>query len=177
MDMIVVYDAESYRMEKRLPFADAVRPFVILDDEKTMFVQLSRLHGFQVVDLQSGRTVRQVDLPALPAETELPQFFPHTYDHGLEVTPDGRYLFAAGSVSNSVAVYRLPGLEPAAHIPVGREPNWIVFDRTGRYAYVSNRMSNTVSVISVNDLKEVKQIPVGKYPQRMTTVVVPRRTK
>jgi YVTN family beta-propeller protein len=177
MDMIVVYDVDSHEILKRLPFADAVRPFVILSNEKTLFVQLSRLHGFQVVDLEKDKVVRQVDLPKLPAGTALPEFFPHTYNHGLEVTSDEKLLFAAGSAANAVAVYRLPGLELAAQIPVGKEPNWIVFDKQGRHAYVSNRMSDTVSVISVADLKEIKTIPVGKYPQRITTVVVPKRTK
>lgn len=177
MDLIVVYDLKSYRPVKRIAFSDGVRPFTILPDEKTLYVQLSRLHGFQVVDLEDDTMVRQVNLPARPEGTALPQFFPHTYNHGLEISPDQRYLFAAASVANSVAVYRLPGLELAAQIPVGEEPNWIVFDKRGRFAYVSNRVSDTVSVISVGDLKEVTRIPVGRYPQRMTTVVVPERTK
>jgi YVTN family beta-propeller protein len=140
-----------------------------------LYVQLSRLHGFQVVDLKQDKIVGDVHLPDLPAGTELPEFYPHTYNHGLEITPDEKYLFAAGSAGNYVCVYSLPELELKATIPVGKEPNWIYFDKAGKYAYVSNRVSNTLSVISVAELKELKQIPVGTYPQRFKTVVVPER--
>lgn len=177
MDMLLVYDIATRLPVKRIPFRDAVRPFTMTSDEKTLYVQLSRLHGFQVVDLTAGEIVRQVDLPALPHDVELPVSYPHTYNHGLEKTPDERYLFAAGSAANYVCVYTLPDLEHVATIPVGREPNWIVFDEAGRFAYVSNRRSDELSVISVDKLQEIKRIPVDSYPQRMVTVNVPRRDR
>jgi YVTN family beta-propeller protein len=175
MDVLLVLDLKSGRPVKRIAFKDAVRPFAFTRDEKRLYVQLSRLHGFEVVDLDKGRVVRRVDLPALPAGTPLPEFFPHTYNHGLALSPDEKYLLAAGSVGNYVCVYTQPGLELVKTIPVGKDPNWIVFSRDGRRAFVSNRGSDTVSVIAVDELREVKQIPVGKYPQRMAVVDVPPR--
>ena len=177
MDMIVVYDVASQFPVRRIPLADAVRPFTMTADEKRLFVQLSRLNGFQEVDLEAGKVVRQIDLPPLPPKTKLPEYYPHTYNHGMELSPDGKYLLAAGSAAHQVCVYRLPELELEKVIPVGKEPNWIDFDSAGRFAYVSNRMSDTLSVIRMSDLAEVKQIPVGKYPQRMRIVKVPRRAK
>ncbi|MGD9723952.1 MAG: cytochrome D1 domain-containing protein [Pirellulales bacterium] len=175
-DTLTVYDLATYEPVKRLAFKDAVRPFVFTRDEKTLYVQLSRLHGFDVVDLAADKIAREVALPALAADVKLPQFYPHTYNHGLAISPDEKLLLAAGSVAGYVCAYRLPQLELAATIPVGKEPNWIVFSGDGAYAYVSNRASDTLSVISVAELKETKQIPVGKYPQRMRVVDVPRRT-
>ena len=175
LDMLTVIDLETYKPVKRIPFQDAVRPFCFTKDEKTLFVQLSRLHGFQVVDLETDKIVRQVALPALSSDVELPRFYPNTYNHGLELSPDEKRLFAAGSVANYVCAYSVPELELLATIPVGEDPNWIVFSKDGKYAYASNRKSDDLSVISVADLKEIKRIPVGKYPQRMRTVVVPTR--
>ena len=114
-------------------------------------------------------------LPALPPGTALPKAYPHTYNHGLELSPDGTRLFAAGSVGNYVCVYSVPELALLTTIPVGRDPNWIVFSHDGKYAYATNRQSNDVSVISVAELKEIKRIPLGNYPQRMRTVMVPAR--
>ncbi len=173
MDMLTVFDVESRRPVKRLPTRDAVRPFTMTADEKTLFVQLSRFHGFQVVDLETNQIVREVVLPELPDDVSTPQYYPHTVNHGLELSPDDRYLFAAGSVAGYVCVYELPDLELAATIPVGSEPNWIVFSSQGRFAYVSNRGSDTVSVISVETLSEVEQIDVGQYPQRLQVVTLP----
>ena len=175
MDLMTVYDTVTYRPVKQIGFRDAVRPFTFTRNEQTMYVQLSRLHGFQVVNLQTNEIIREIELPKLPADTALPQFYPHTYNHGMEMTPDEKYLFAAGSAGGYVCVYTLPDLQLVSTIPVGREPNWIVFDRVGRYAYVSNRASDDLSVISVDALKEVQRIAVGKYPQRMRAVVVPNR--
>jgi YVTN family beta-propeller protein len=173
MDLLLVIDLKTGQPVKRIPFKDAVRPFAFTRDEKRMYVQLSRLHGFEVVDLELGKVVRRVDLPALPPGTKLPEFFPNTYNHGLALSPDEKLLFAAGSAGNYVCVYTQPGLELIKTIPVGKDPNWIVFSKDGRRAFVSNRGSDTVSVIAVDGLREIKQIPVGKYPQRMVVTDVP----
>jgi len=175
VDVLTVFDLETLKPVKTLPFKDAVRPFAFTRDESTLYVQLSRLHGFEVVDLSKDKIVREVLLPPLGAEVSLPKFFPHTYNHGLELSPDEKLLFASGGVGNYVCVYRVPDLTLLATIPVGREPNWIAFSSDGSYAYVSNRKSNNLSVIAVRELKEIKRIPVGKYPQRIRTVVVPTR--
>jgi len=174
-DTLSVFDLETLMPVKVIPFRDAVRPFAFTRDEKTAFVQLSRLHGFEVVDLPTGNIVREVALPVLPSEVELPKFYPHTYNHGLELSPDEKLLLAAGSAADYVCAYSVPDLELLATIPVGKEPNWIVFAGDGLHAYVSNRKSDNLSIISVRDLKEIKRIPVGKYPQRMRIVDVPSR--
>jgi YVTN family beta-propeller protein len=172
MDLLLVIDLKTGKPVKRIPFQDAVRPFAFTRNEKLMYVQLSRLHGFEVVDLDKQRVVRRVPLPELPAGTKLPEFFPNTYNHGLALSPDESLLFAAGSVANYVCVYSQPALELLKTIPVGRDPNWIVFSKDGSRAFVSNRGSDTVSAIDVKELREIKQIPVGKYPQRMTVADV-----
>jgi YVTN family beta-propeller protein len=173
MSLLLVIDLKSGQPVKRIPFKDAVRPFAFTRDQKRMYVQLSRLHGFEVVDLDQSKVIRRVDLPALPPDAKLPEFFPNTYNHGLRMTADEKLLFANGSVGNYVCVYSQPGLELLKTIAVGKDPNWIVFSRDGRLAFISNRGSDTVSVISVDELREIKQIPVGKYPQRMTVAQTP----
>jgi YVTN family beta-propeller protein len=175
-DVLTVFDLETLKPVKTLPFKAAVRPFAFLHDESTLYVQLSRLHGFEVVDLSNDKIVREVLLPALGPDVARPKFYPHTYNHGLELSPDEKLLFASGGIGNYVCVYSVPDLTLRATIPVGREPNWIAFSQDGSYAYVTNRKSDNVSVISVRDLKEIKRIPVGTYPQRIRTLLVPTRT-
>jgi YVTN family beta-propeller protein len=173
MDVVLVIDLKSGRPVKRIAFKDAVRPFAFTRDEKRMYVQLSRLHGFEVVDLEKAKVIRRVELPPLPEGTKLPEFFPNTYNHGLALSPDEKLLLAAGSAGNYVCAYSQPELKLLKTIPVGKDPNWIVFNKDGRLAFVSNRGSDTVSVIAVDELREIKQIEVGKYPQRMTVADVP----
>jgi YVTN family beta-propeller protein len=176
IDTLSVFDLDTLKPVKVLPFKDYVRPFAFLHDESTAYVQLSRLHGFEVVDLRTDKIVREVLLPKLGPEVALPKFYPYTYNHGLELTPDEKLLFASGGIGNYVCVYHVPDLVLIATIPVGREPNWIAFSQDGKFAYVSNRKSDNLSVIDVGELKEIKRIPVGKYPQRIRTLVVPTRS-
>lgn len=174
-DMLVVYDLENnYLPTQIFTFRDGVRPFYFTKDEKTLFVQLSWTHGFEVIDIPTeGR--RRIDLPALPEGTELPHIYPHTFDHGIALTPDEKLLFVNGSVGNYTCVYSMPDLTLVKTIPVGTDPNWIDFDEAGRFAYVSNRGSDNLSIIDVAKLAEVKRLGLGFYPQRLEVARVPKR--
>jgi YVTN family beta-propeller protein len=96
-------------------------------------------------------------------------------NHGLGLSPDTKYLVANASMSEFVAIYSFPGLELLGTVPVGHEPNWVVFSKDSKYAYVSNRRDDTISVIDLAGRKEATRITVGDYPQRMTVATVPRR--
>ncbi|HEX7038300.1 MAG TPA: beta-propeller fold lactonase family protein [Pseudomonadales bacterium] len=173
-DALYAVDVETGEPVKVVNFEDGVRPFTFTRDERTAYVQLSRLHGFDVVDLEAGRIVRRVELPELPNDAPVMNAFPHTWNHGVELSPDERYLLAAGSATEYVAVYTHPALELVKVIPTGAEPNWIVFTPDGRYAYVTARASDEISVIDMNRLEETARIrSTGDYPQRMRVVDVP----
>ena len=95
-------------------------------------------------------------------------------NHGLGISPDGRYLVANGSLIGITAIYSMPDLTLLGTVPVGREPNWVAFSSDSKFAYVSNRRDNTLSVISLGQRKEIARLQVGEFPQRMTTAVVAR---
>ncbi len=171
---IAVVEVGTHKVVKKIQFPNGVRPFAISPDEKRLYVQLSRLHGFVVVDLRDDRIAQTVHLPTFGKDIPTSAYaeFPHTVNHGMALTGDGKYLFVAATLSDFVAVYSLPDLDLVATVPVGKEPGWLVLSRDGRFCYASNRKDNSVSVISVSDRKEIARIAVGDYPQRMTTAVV-----
>jgi len=172
---LAIIDTEKLEMIDRIPFADGVRPYVFTKDEKLLYVQLSRLHGFVVVDFPAKKQIKTVELPKLPPEVKIPQMYPHNVNHGIALTPDEKLLFANGSIMNYVGVYTHPELKLIKTIPVGKDPNYVIFSKDGRYAYVTNRQSNDLSIIDVGKLEEVKRINLGRYPQRMVVVNVPER--
>ncbi len=176
-DHISVIDVETRKIIKRIPFDDGVRPFEMTRDEKWLFAQRSRLHGFDVVDLGVGKVVKTIKLPPLAEGTKLPEFYPHTVNHGMALTADDKLLFVAGSIANYVCVYALPELKLLHTIPVGTDPNWIVFSSDGKFAYVTNRGSDDLSIISVSEMKEIKRVKVGDYPQRLQVLKVSGRNK
>jgi YVTN family beta-propeller protein len=174
---IAVVEVGTHRLEKRIPLPEGVRPFQISRDEKYLYAQLSKLHGFVIVDLTRDSVVRTVELPT--GGKKLPEatlgMSHYVMNHGLGISPDGKYLVANGSLIGITAIYAMPGLELLGTVPVGREPNWVTFSRDSKYAYVSNRRDNTLSVISLPERKEVARLKVGEFPQRMTTTVIARR--
>ena len=171
-----VIDLEDNSLENLISFPQGVRPFAFNEAETTLYTQLSRVHGFAVTDLKSGEIVRMVELPGLPDDFETPEAFPHNVNHGLELSPDEKYLLAAGSAIDMVAVYSHPDLELLTTIDVGHDPNWIVFSPDSRFAYVSNRGADSVSVIEMDGLTEIKRVNTeGKAPARMRVIDVPER--
>ncbi len=174
---LAIVDTEKLEMIDRIPFTDGVRPYVFTKDEKLLYVQLSRMHGFVVVDFPARRQIKTVELPKVSHEAKIPQFYPHTVNHGIALTPDEKLLFANGSVMNYVCVYSHPELKLIKTVPVGKDPNYVVFSKDGRFAYITNRQSNDLSIIDVGKLEEVKRLKLGRYPQRMVIINVPERKK
>lgn len=174
---VAVVEVGTHRLVKRIAVPEGVRPFQISRDETLLFAQLSKLHGFVVVDLASNQVVRTVELPTMGKKLPEPTLRASHYvmNHGLGISPDGKYLVANGSLIGITAIYSLPDLRLLGTVPVGREPNWVVFSRDSRFAYVSNRRDNTLSVISISERKEVARLKVGEFPQRMTATVVASR--
>ncbi|RMB04956.1 cytochrome D1 domain-containing protein [Eilatimonas milleporae] len=175
-EAFVIIDVESLEVERAIYMPEGVRPFEISPDEKLIYVQLSNVHGIAVVDVESGEILQTVHMPPEITPDQLKQPFPFTVNHGLAITRDGGMLLSAGSITDNVVVYSLPDFTRLADIPVGREPNWIIFNNDERFAYVTNRRDDTLSVISMTELKEIKRIKdVGDYPQRLDTAYVPNR--
>jgi YVTN family beta-propeller protein len=175
--LTVVEVGGAHKVKKIIPLGEGVRPFQLSPDEKFAYVQLSKLHGFIVVDLERDSVVKTVALPTLGKPLPKPTYQASHYvmNHGLGVSPDNRYLVANGSMSGFTAIYSHPGLDLLGTVQVGAQPNWVVFSKDSKYAYVSNRADDTISVISLADRKEVTRINVGDYPQRMTVATVKRR--
>jgi YVTN family beta-propeller protein len=167
MSKLDLVDLEKHETVKSFLFRDNVRPFHFTKDERTMFVQQSWMHGFHVVDVEANRILRTIALPTLPPETPVIDSYPHTVDHGLEVTPDGKHMVVLASTGNYAAIYSLPDLTLVKTIRLGGVPNWITIDSTGTYAYASNRITDDISVIDLRNFEEIERIKVGRVPQRM----------
>jgi DNA-binding beta-propeller fold protein YncE len=171
-DNLTVADASTLKVLDHYEFDEGVRPFDITADGKTMYIQLSKLHGFLEFDLQAGRITRTIALPVPPGVTHQ-KAYPHTAHHGLSLTPDGRHLGVLSTVASYFALLSVPDLKVEFTVPVGTEPSWLIPSLDGRNFYASARKGDTVSVVSVADQKEIARIKVGRYPQRMWTMREP----
>ena len=139
---------------------------------KRMFVQLSELNGFAVVDWATHKETQRIDLPKL-GPGKKPVLEGGNASHGMAVTADGKKLVVDSRLNSAVYVYSLPDLTLLGGVDVGRSPDWVTLTPDSKSAYVANAGSNDVSVVDLATLKEVTRIPVGQVPKRNITAMLP----
>ena len=98
-------DVATHSVSRVYELSGEPRPAQITKDDKTMYVQLSRLHGFIELDLVTGEEIRRIEWPE-PAEEDLPPGYGtesplETKCHGLKITPDGKEIWAATNMENN----------------------------------------------------------------------------
>jgi YVTN family beta-propeller protein len=172
--MLTVIDEQTLEKAWELPFDFGVRPiaFEKAADGSTsrMFVQLSDLNGFAVVNFKTHEEVARIKLPNEPGGGHTEAGAP---SHGIGITPDGKTLWVNSSPANAVFIYSLPELKVLGYVKTGQVPDWLTFTPDSKMVYVANSGANSVSAIDIATRKELARIPVGEVPKRNGTVIVP----
>jgi YVTN family beta-propeller protein len=158
-------------------FEEGVRPMAFETNAdgstRRIFVQISGLHGFAVVDFAERKEVARVELPNdVPAEKVDKGPFNGSPSHGLGVAPDGRTLWVTSRPNARVYTYSLPDLKllPGG-VDLGGRPDWVTFTPDSRFAYISTENTDSVVVVDVAARKEVARVRVGRSPKRNITLV------
>ena len=169
---MLVLDAVTDEPLWRL-FDRGVRPITIEKNPdgstKRLFVQLTNLHGFAVVDFAQRKVVRQITLPDVPENERHPGS--DAPSHGIGVAPDGKTLWVASRLNNYVYEYSLPNLEYMGGVKTGNNPNWLTFTPDSKSVYVAVSGANEVAVIDIESRTLTATVPVGSNPQRNITAV------
>jgi YVTN family beta-propeller protein len=164
-------DLKTLAYVAEIPVGGIPRPLAVTRDEKTLYCQLSDLHGFVVADGAGRKVIAKVELPPLPPGTEFP--VPHTPSHGLELTPDEKELWVTSTGTETVYVYDTAGKKLVGSIRTGKGPTWVTFSPDGKYCCVSNVLSDDVSILDAAKRQEVARVKVGKMPKRLVVADVP----
>ena len=173
--VITIIDIATLQPVGDVKFDTGVRPvaFELGRDGLTsrMFVELSDLHGFKVVDFKTREITATIKLPNEPVSVVGERSSAPA--HGIAVSPDNKTLWVNSSVAGAVFVYSLPDLKLLGHTVVGDVPDWLTFTPDSKVVYVSNAGSNSVSAIDTKTFKEIARIPVGEVPKRSGTLSIP----
>jgi YVTN family beta-propeller protein len=183
--MLTVIDLSTEQPTWEVPFEAGVRPMAIEANPngstKRIFVELSDLNGFAIVDFTTRKEVARIILSELPFKYN----GDHTDDgepcHGITVAPDGRSLWVNSIVDNAVFAFSLPDLQPLGHVslpvrersgqpPIGASPYWITFTPDSQRVFISNAALESVSVVDATAMKLVAVVPVGNVPKRSATL-------
>jgi YVTN family beta-propeller protein len=172
---LTVIDQSTLKPAWDIEFGDGVRPIALerASDGSTarMFVQLSNVHGFAIVDFKTHKEMQRVMLPEHPqrgqAHSEAPS-------HGIGISPDGKMLWVNSSLASGVFAYSLPDLKLLGNVATGSTPDWLTFTPDSKLVYVANAGDNYVSAVDTHTLREVARIAVGEVPKRNGTVTLPQ---
>lgn len=169
---VSVLDPDRQTLLHDIPTRDGVRPLEITKDGGTLYVALSNLIGFVVVDTAKKAVTRSVELGALPEG--LPQPYLDTYTHALQLTPDEKELWVTDCINDLVRVVRLADAKEVAQIRVGHFPHWFTMRPDGRVIFVSLWYSDAVAAIDVATRKVLTNVQFarGSGPKR---ILVARR--
>ena len=139
---------------------------------KWIFVQMSGLNGFAVVDFATHKEIKRINNPDLPpGKATVPEGSDPS--HGMAVTSDGKTLVVCSRLNNYLYSYSLPDLKVLGGAELGgKGAGWVTLTPDGKTAYVANPVTNDVSVVDVKSMKEVARIPVGYVPKRNTTAML-----
>lgn len=185
--VLTVIDLRTDRPTWEVRFGAGVRPMAIEANPegstKRIFVELSKLHGFAIVDFATRKEVGRISLPDLPFEAKSGREAADEPCHGIAISPDGKSLWVDSILDNAAFRYALPDLELLGHVslPIRRKhgrplsgavPYWISFTPDSQRVFVSNLALDSVSVIDSEAMELIAMIPVGKMPKRSDTLVL-----
>jgi YVTN family beta-propeller protein len=158
-------------------FEEGVRPMAFEANAdgstKRIFVQLSNIHGFAVVDFAQRKEVARVMLPDdVPADQVDKGPFNGSPSHGLGVSPDGRTLWVTSRPNAKVYVYSLPDLKLLGNADLGGRPDWVTFTPDSKLVYIATENRDVTVALDVATRQLVSKIPVGKAPKRVITVTM-----
>src|SRR3954470_9341638 len=171
-----VFDEKTWEPAWVLDMDLGIRPMAFATNPdgstKWIFVQMSGLNGFGVVDFATHKEVKRINNPDLPpGKATVPEGSDPS--HGMAVTSDGKTLVVCSRLNNYLYAYSLPDLKVVGAAELGgKGAGWVTLTPDGKTAYVANPVTNDVSVVDVKSMKEVTRIPVGFVPKRNTTGVL-----
>lgn len=176
-NVATVIDTETELPVWSIHFEGGVRPLCFETNAdgstKRMFVQVTNLHGFAIVDWAERKEVGRVRLPDLPPAQRNNDGIQGAPAHGILIAPDGKTLWSTSKFNSAVYAYSMPDLKYLGEVKVGKVPDWLTFTPDSKKLYVANAHDNTVSVIDVAARKAITKIKVGQVPKRNITAIVP----
>ncbi|WMT78705.1 cytochrome D1 domain-containing protein [Bradyrhizobium sp. Ash2021] len=188
--IVTVIDLATEQPAWEIKLDKGIRPMAIEagpdGSTKRIFVQLSDLNGFAVVDFAARKEVARIQLPAAKAEFETDGDRATAPSHGIGVAPDGKSLWVTSIPNNAVYVYSLadltlsgevalPSLKLRGHGSISAVANWVTFTPDSKTVYISNAGLRSVSAIDTASMKLIAVVPVGEVPKRINTLVIPDR--
>lgn len=146
-----VIDVEKRKLLKviKTPGIDTPHNLDLSKDEKLAFIRDTANH-VGVLDLGSEKIVKILEVGQGHA--------------GIDVTPDGRWVFTGAIADDVVSVIDAKKLQLVKKIKVGFGPHGVRASLDNRYLYVAVTADDQLEVIDIDKLAVVKSIKLESFP-------------
>jgi DNA-binding beta-propeller fold protein YncE len=107
-------------------------PFTINANHSFGYICLGKQIGFQIVDLNEGKLLKEVVIDGPPAKRRT---------HGVGLTPDEKEIWLSDQAGNAIFIFdnTVDSPKQVERLPVSKGGHgWIAFSLDGRYAYCSS---------------------------------------
>jgi len=156
---VFAIDAESYQVVGRIKVGLRPRSIGFSPDSSRAFVPSESAGELNLIDAQNQKLLKTAALPK------------GTRPQCVQVSTDGKKLYAGGGRSGTVCVLDTTTLDLLHTIKVGQRPWGIALSPDGKYLFSANGPSDDVSVVAVSVDKEVLKVKSPGSPWGI--VVVP----
>ena len=104
--IFTIADADTHEVIKQITFDRGIRPYIVMGDNRTAYIQLSFFHGFIEYDLVTEQVLNTVHLPLSEEAQNTPiEDYPlDSAHHGIAMNHDETKICDAGTVSDYVAI-------------------------------------------------------------------------
>jgi DNA-binding beta-propeller fold protein YncE len=148
--ILPVADTKTHKIIQNVgPFSAGIRPFTVNADRSLVYVNVNRLLGFEIGDLNTGKKLHRVEVQGFKEGKVKRHGCP---SHGVGLTPDEKEIWVCDAANSHMHVFDATLMPPKqiASIKVREQPGWVTFSRDGKFAYPS-----TGDVIEVKTKKIV----------------------
>lgn len=156
---VMFIDDESGEVSASLTVGLNPHEAILAPDQRIAYVSNAGDDTISVINVETRHELTRIDGPDW------------RFPHGLEVTPDGRYLWVAATYSHNVWIFRRDPNDPARHeqvkvVGTGQQLSHMVhFSPDASRAYIPNIGSGTLTVMDVDTYEILAQIEVGPGPE------------
>lgn len=134
---LFVADPSTHRADSKVgPFSEAIRPFTVNGRQTRCYVNVNKLLGFEIGDLESGRMLSRVEIPGFQTGPVKRHGCP---SHGIGLTPDENEIWVVDAFNQRVHFFENKRDKPRwmSSVALREQPGWITFTLDGKHGLLS----------------------------------------
>jgi YVTN family beta-propeller protein len=159
-----VVDIALQKVVQTIPYKSPETLFlgvVFSPDGKKLYASASGNDKIRVFNFDNGTLTEQAPINMKAQNNTM--FYPQ----GISISSDGKYLYTANNLNNSVSCIDLATGQIQKTTTVGKDPYTALLSHDGNKVYVSNWGESSITVLNAKDLTVEKTITVGLHPNAL----------